>query len=208
VQSEADSGVLGFVRGTLPAPPARVLEVGAGDGALAAALRADGYDVVAVDPEPGGPAVEAVALLDVPDGAFDAAVAVVSLHHVEPLEESCRRLAELVRPGGLLVVDELDCARYDERAARWWLQHKGGLSPFDRRDPAEMVADLRGHVHPLAAVRAALEPWFELSAPVRGPYLHRWSLPPGLRPSEEAAIAGGELPAVGVRFTGVSTRAA
>jgi SAM-dependent methyltransferase len=204
VPATPDIDVVAFVRGALPPPPARVLEVGAGDGALAAALAAEGYDVLAIDPAPGGPGVDPIALLDVPDGAFDAAVAVVSLHHVEPLEASCRRLAELVRPGGRLVVDELDAARYDERAARWWHQQKGGLTPCDF---AEMVADLRGHVHPLAAVRAALEPWFELTEPVPGPYLYRWSLPPGLRGAEEAAIAAGELPAVGVRFTGASTRA-
>jgi len=37
--------VLAFVRASLPAPPARILEVGAGDGALAADLREDRVDV-------------------------------------------------------------------------------------------------------------------------------------------------------------------
>jgi SAM-dependent methyltransferase len=204
VTTAPDRDVLAFARAALPPPPARVLEIGAGDGALAAALRGGGYEVCAIDPEPRGPGVDAVALLDVPGGGFDAAIAVVSLHHVEPLEASFARLAELVRPGGRLVVDELDTARYDERAARWWHQREGGLSPFNF---AEMVASLHAHVHPLGMVRAALEPWFELTEPVPGPYLYRWSLPPGLRGAEEAAIAAGEIPAVGVRFTGVSTRA-
>lgn len=40
----------------LPSPPARVLEVGCGGGGLARALAADGYDLVAVDPNaPAGP---------------------------------------------------------------------------------------------------------------------------------------------------------
>ena len=43
--------VVAYIRGALPAPPARVLEIGAGDGTLAAALRDGGYDVVAIDPE-------------------------------------------------------------------------------------------------------------------------------------------------------------
>jgi SAM-dependent methyltransferase len=121
-----DPGLLDFVGSALPAAPARVLEVGAGDGALAAALRERGYDVVAIDPAASTPDVLPVTLLAF-DGApagFDAAVAVVSLHHVEPLEESCRRLGELVRPGGRLVVDELDVAALDERAARWWLDRR------------------------------------------------------------------------------------
>ena len=35
------------------------------------------------------------------------------------------RLAELVRPGGVLAIDEVDVERLDERAARWWLEHSG-----------------------------------------------------------------------------------
>src|SRR4051812_8862849 len=46
-----DPGVVAFVHAALPPPPARVLEVGAGQGKLAAALRAAGYDVVAIDPQ-------------------------------------------------------------------------------------------------------------------------------------------------------------
>jgi SAM-dependent methyltransferase len=96
-----------FVRASLPPPPARVLEVGAGGGELATELRAARYDVLAIDPA-GGSGVRQVPLhlVDGPGGSFDAAVAVVSLHHVEPLEESCRRLGELVAAGGRLVVDE------------------------------------------------------------------------------------------------------
>jgi SAM-dependent methyltransferase len=192
--------VTAFVRAALPAPPARVLEVGAGDGELAAVLATAGYDVVAIDPAASSPTVRAVALheLDEPPASFDAALAVVSLHHVQPLEESCRRLAELVRAGGVLAVDEIDVDRLDERAARWWLEHSGHA-----RQPAELVADMRGHLHSLARLNAALGAWFELGEPVRGAYLHRWNLPPGLRDHEERLIAAGELPAVGARLVGV-----
>jgi 2-polyprenyl-3-methyl-5-hydroxy-6-metoxy-1,4-benzoquinol methylase len=110
-----DPGVLAFARGVLPEPPARVLEVGAGDGELAAALRAAGYDVTAIDPKAGaGTGVEPTALIDA-TGAYDAAIAVVSLHHVEPLADSCEHLARLIEPGGVLAIDELDVGRYDER---------------------------------------------------------------------------------------------
>src|ERR671933_676519 len=53
--------VVAYVRAALPPPPARVLEIGAGDGTLAAALRDGGYDVVAIDPQ-GGEGILAVPL--------------------------------------------------------------------------------------------------------------------------------------------------
>jgi SAM-dependent methyltransferase len=179
-----------------------VLEVGAGSGELAAALRDDGYDVVAIDPASESPGVRAVALgdLDEPAASFDAAVAVVSLHHVEPLAGSCARLAEVVRPGGRLVVDEFDVEQLDERTAAWWLEHRE--TEHGERSPADVVADLREHIHPAGRVRATLEEWFELDEPVRVSYLHRWEMQPGCQPLEEELIAAGELPATGVRMVG------
>ncbi|HEY6692550.1 MAG TPA: class I SAM-dependent methyltransferase [Solirubrobacteraceae bacterium] len=193
--------VSAYVRSALPPPPARVLEVGAGAGELADALRAGGYDVVAIDPA-GGPGIVQVHLheLDEPDRSFDAAVAVVSLHHVEPLAESVDRLAALLAPGSRLVVDEFDVDRYDEAAARWWLGHA------DRTDePAELVANLRAHLHSLTEITAALERWFDVGEPVRGAYLHRWEIDAALRGEEEAEIAAGRIPATGARF--IATRA-
>jgi SAM-dependent methyltransferase len=202
--------VLTFVRGALPRPPARVLEVGAGSGELAAELANIGYDVVAIDPASDTPAVQPIPLIDLKDPAhsFDAAVAVVSLHHVEPLEASCVRLAELVKPGGTLVVDEFDVEAFDERAARWWLAHRDSPHDHDHdhdhepRTPAEVVDFLRHHIHRLTAVREALtNAGFSLDEAVRGPYLHRWDMPPGLQPEETRLIASGELRATGARFS-------
>jgi SAM-dependent methyltransferase len=188
-----------WVRAHLPPVPARVLEVGAGEGELAAALASSGYDVTAIDPVSEWPDVQPVALADfTADEPFDAAVAVVSLHHLEPLDASLERLAELMRPGARLLVDEVDFDALDERAAEWWL-HK--LGDDDRETPVELIETMRGHMHSLAAVRAALEPWFELSEPVRGTYLYRWKLGEEYRAEEERLVAGGELPRVGARFT-------
>jgi SAM-dependent methyltransferase len=179
-----------------------VLEVGAGSGELAAALARAGYEVVAIDPASESPDVRAVALLalDEPPGSFDAAVAVVSLHHVEPLEASCEHLGALVRPGGALVVDEFDVERFDARAARWLIERRG--TSEHHADPEALVADLRQHLHGLDRIRAALDTWFALVEAVRGPYLYRWDLPPGLREPEEELIAAGRLPATGARLVG------
>ena len=193
-----------FVRSALPAPPARVLEIGAGSGELAAAMTEAGYEVVAIDPAAASPAVRAAALheLDEPAASFDAAVAVVSLHHVEPLGESCRRLGELVRAGGILVVDELDVERFDERAASWLLEQRGPADGHEQREPEALVADLRSHLHALDRVRESLAEWFAIGEPVRGPYLYRWELPPRAREAEELLTAAGRLPATGARFVG------
>ncbi|MGH3001365.1 MAG: class I SAM-dependent methyltransferase, partial [Gaiellaceae bacterium] len=104
-----------FARANLPPPPARVLEIGAGDGALARSLRESGYDVLAIDPEPSGAGVTSCPLheLDEPPASFEAAVAVVSLHHVDPLAESLQRLAEALEPGAPLLIDEFDVGALD-----------------------------------------------------------------------------------------------
>ena len=197
-----DVDVLAFVRGALPPAPADVLEIGAGGGELAAALRDAGYDVTAIDPSAEeGSGVEQATLLQA-RGTFDAAVAIVSLHHVEPLGESCAHLASLIAPGGLLVIDEFDVMRLDERAAGWWLSQRRALGKDDEHDAASLIDMMRHHVHPLEAIVAALLPSFALGTPVPGPYMHRWNLEPGLRDVEERLIAAGRLPAIGARLVG------
>jgi SAM-dependent methyltransferase len=192
-----------FVRLSLPPPPARVLEVGAGSGELAALLRGAGYDVVAIDPAGDGEVLPVAVLdLDAPDGSFDAALAVVSLHHVEPFEPSCAKLARLVREGGALVVDEFDVSRFDEPAAAWIIERWRESGREAGRSPEEMVAHYRGHLHPLDAIRAGLGERFDLGPLARASYLYRWYLGEEFRAAEEELIAAGSLPELGARFTG------
>jgi hypothetical protein len=134
---------------------------------------------------------------------------------VEPLPESCERLAELLSSGGRLVLDELDVARFDRRAARWWLEQQAVAGERGEHEthhdehhdrpstPEELLDFLHQHCHRLSLVSSALEPWFALEEPVRGPYLYRWYLPPELRAVEEGLIAAQELPATGARLLGV-----
>jgi SAM-dependent methyltransferase len=192
--------LLAFVRSSLPPPPVDVLEIGAGRGELAGALSAAGYRLTAIDPaaEPGSH-VQRRSLLEV-TGSFDAAVSVVALHHVDPLRESCAHLATLIEPGGVVVIDEIDIERYDERALSWWLGQQQALgSSHGEQDPIRLLEVLREHIHPLSDIDAALRPSFELGEPIRGAYLHRWELPAGLREAEIDLIADGLLPAVGAR---------
>jgi SAM-dependent methyltransferase len=188
-----------YVRAALPPPPARVLEIGAGEGELARILRGAGYAVTAIDPK-GGDGVEQLALLDLdaPPRSFDAAVAMLSLHHVVPLGQSLRRLSEVLRRGARLVVDEFDVDVLDERASAWWLGQNG-----HDKDPRDHVAEMREHLYSLAHIREELAAWFDLGEPVPGAYFYRWPDRPELRAEEERLIAAGELPAIGARFIAV-----
>jgi SAM-dependent methyltransferase len=196
-----------FVQAALPDAPASVLEVGAGAGELTAQLTAAGYAVTAVDPAPGAPHVIETSLHEVegPAGSYDAAVAVLSLHHVEPLMESLQNLARLVRPGGVVVVDEFDVERFDERAARWMLAQWAAIAHEPPYDGAQaMVDELQGHLHSFRRISHEMSSQFRVSPPVRGAYLHHWVGEPGLRATEESLIARGKLPATGARV--IATR--
>ena len=160
--------------------------------------------MLAIDPKSDNEDVRPVALADVdePAGSFAAAVAVVSLHHVDPLDESCRRLGELVEPGGTLVIDEFDAGAFDLGAAAWWLEQRAAIGEPQPQTAEELVADHQEHLHPLERILEALEPHFELGPPLRGAWLHRWNLGDSLRAVEEDAIARGRLSAVGARLVG------
>ena len=191
-----------FVRANLPAPPARLLEIGAGEGELARTLRELGYDVLAIDPDPRGADVSAVALheLDEPPDSFDAAVAILSLHHVDPLGPSLRRLAEVLKPGAPLIVDEFDVGAFDRAAAEWWLVQRRQLGGGEEISAEQLVEEHRGHLHPLDLIVDQLAPHFTQSTPVRGPYLYRWDLDDRLRLAEEELIVRGQLRPVGARL--------
>jgi SAM-dependent methyltransferase len=119
--------LIDFVLSQLPSSPARVLEIGCGEGKLALAVSSAGYDVVAVDPEaPDGEIFRRTTIeaLEEPE-PFDAAVASLSLHHIHDLGSSLDKLLRLLRAGGLLVVNELAWDRLDPMTPEWEEEHAG-----------------------------------------------------------------------------------
>jgi SAM-dependent methyltransferase len=125
VTSTGLSALIDFVLSQLPQPPARVLEVGCGEGDLAWALDAAGYDVVAVDPEaPEGRIFRRTTIeaFDEP-GPFDAVVASRSLHHVEDLGGVLDKLVRLT--DGPLILNEFAWDRREPMTPEWEEEHAG-----------------------------------------------------------------------------------
>ena len=87
----------------------RILEVGAGCGALTLRLRDAGFDVVPTDLEPPHDWIHRLDL-DAPQwtdetrGPFDLVVCVETLEHVENPRQVLRSIRALLRPGGRLLV--------------------------------------------------------------------------------------------------------
>ena len=192
---------------TLLPPPARVLEVGCGEGALAEALAEAGYDVLAIDPEaPEGPIFRQVTLerLEEP-AAFDVAVADRVLHHVHPLEPALDKLARLAP---LVVVSEFAWERIDPPTQAWYEARRRRLieEGRDPHGPADLDRWRWEHpgMHPAQVVLDALDERYERRALERGPYFHRWLKVPGIEAEEEAAIASGAIRPIAVRYVGSS----
>jgi SAM-dependent methyltransferase len=196
----AAPGFDAFLVDVLP-PRARVLDVGCGDGALVERLAASGFDAIGVDPNaPASPRLVRERVEDATGiGRFDAACAVTSLHHAE-LERVLPAIAELLRPGGLVVVSEFSWEAYDERAAAWVAEHDAARD----RSMAAWRAE-HGELHRGEHVRAALDDAFERRSLTDRPYLASMLKRPELEREEVAEIERGRLPAIGWWYVGAKS---
>ena len=200
-----------FVLSELPPPPARVLEVGCGEGTLARALDAAGYEVTAIDPQaPEGAIFRRVALEALAEqGPFDAVVASRSLHHVHDLAAGVEKIAGLLPPGGLLVVDEFAWDRLDEATADWYYGQLRALAAA-RGQAAPASLDACRHdwaaehegLHGYDALRAELDRRFDERSFAWTPQLHRYLEGATGPVLEQALIDAGAICALGFRYAG------
>jgi len=108
-------------------PKSRVLDVGSGDGAIAASMLKGGLEVTAIDSNEA--AVEKTRAKGVDcilstlekfeSEPFDAIICSRSLHHIQPLDRSMATASKLLKPGGLLLVDDFGYERVDQKTASW-----------------------------------------------------------------------------------------
>ena len=220
----AGKAVEDFVKSQLPPPPAKVLEVGCGSGELALALSAEGWRVTAVDPRApdGDPFVRAaVEELDATDyEPFDAAVAVLSLHHAGAIGIVLDKVRSLLKPGGMFVVDEFRKEHLADEATAAFFYHQrlslihagrgeagdGGHRPMGGSFGAwfSSVSGHRAGVHEEGEVLAALEERFTTRSLSYGPYLFRHGLDAEVEPLERKLIAEGGIRPTGLRWVGTS----
>jgi SAM-dependent methyltransferase len=206
-----------FVRAHLPEPPARVLEVGCGRGELTTALAVAGHDAVGIDPAaPDGPRFRRLTLEEVEEGPrYDAVVAAFSLHHIRDLDAALAKIAGLLVPGGLLLVDEFAWDLLDEPTVEWlWEQQRSAAAAAGEEAPAT-PAELRGDweaehvgVHGHAALRGGLDAHFEQVVLEPTPYFHRHLGGADAAVLEQALIDAGTVAALGFRYAGRPRRGA
>jgi SAM-dependent methyltransferase len=210
-------GVEEFVLEQVGVSPARVLEVGCGEGELARALARAGHFVTAIDPRaPEGPIFRRMRLEEFSEaGSFDYVVASLSLHHIEDLGMALDKIADSLRWGGDLVVVEFAWDRIDRATARWALERlpagstSGKLSWLMRscrgqRCAAEWAA---GHgVHSSQRIRDELGHRFVERLFEWAPYLYPDLDATTSEADERAAIEAGAINATGFRYVGTADR--
>jgi SAM-dependent methyltransferase len=188
---------LRFLERHLPPPPARVLEVGCGDGAVALALAARGYALTGLDEAlevpPGAGAdrvrwVEADFLYHEEQEPYDAVLFTRSLHHMAPASRGLDRALALLTPRGALIAEEFAFDRVNVHTARWLydleavLMAAEVLSAPEARFAEERRALLRWRQEhasdpPLQSgheMLVAARERFELTAVEEAPYLYRY----------------------------------
>jgi ubiquinone/menaquinone biosynthesis C-methylase UbiE len=189
-----------FIASHLPSGQA-VLEVGCGEGRVALELMNRGYQVIGVDSdqeviaraqERGVSAVQA-SWPEFGSAPLDGVVFTRSLHHIAPLRRAIRNAREVLRPRGMLLVEDFAFDEADKSTISWFLEVLGSQTAraIITRVPGEFVTDLLGsqdpfavwhqshdhQLHTTAAMIQAIAEHFIIQETQQVPYLYRYLVP-------------------------------
>lgn len=109
---------------------ARLLEVGCGNGLLAARLQALGHDVIALDANAAvveqardrGVDARLATWPEFTAAPFDAILFVRSLHHIHPLESAVSQARKLLKAHGVMLAEEFAYDDLEPACAEWFYQ--------------------------------------------------------------------------------------
>jgi SAM-dependent methyltransferase len=164
--------------------------------------------------------------LDFEDEPFDVILFSQSLHHIHPLDEAVDKASELLKSGGLLIVEDFGVDLADQRTAERRyameseLKKSGHLIDETSQTQIDGQALLRWRAdhlsHPPIStcwqMREALKKKFDIKYEERAPYLYRYALESlaavesgfsaaqSLISTERLLIERGHIQAIGVRW--------
>ena len=205
---------LGLVMGLLPAPPARVLDLGAGTGWTTVFLARRGYHAVGQDICPDmielanrnreryAAASASFVVQDYEGMAyreeFDAALFYDSLHHAEDERQALAAVFAALKPGGVcLTVEpgEGHAAASTHVVEKYWVTEKD-MPPHHVIAVGRSVGFRQFRVYARAA-EASLLCWFGESGPVCPARLTRWRVAAAFVRKALRAVLKGSRPADG-----------